>query len=294
VQKILVATDFSSAGERATRIAANIARQTRAALRIVHVVPAKRSMTKLWRVSSTAVAAIHQRAGEALKRAADALDPERQMEVSTGVISGTASVEIARAAEDFGADLLVVGALGEHETRSRHVTLGGTSSKLLDMTPVPLLLTRVAATPAAPVIAAIDLSPVSSNVLAWARAISPRGADITVAHVYEAPFADRIEAYGLGNTIQPFHEEEQHRREREVESLIELANGTGAMRATIQRGDPIDRLFSLVEALQPGIIVVGKHQRRRGRKAGQGGSVSRHLAMWAPTNVLIVTEDSAP
>ena len=98
----------------------------------------------------------------------------------------------------------------------------------------------------------------------------------------------------IGTAIQLYHDEEQHRRERELESLIELANGTGAMRGTVERGEPIERVFRLIEELQPGVIVVGKHQKRRGKKAGRSGSVSRHLAMWAPTNVLIVTEDSVP
>ena len=117
MQKILVATDFSSAGGRAVQVAARLARQARAALRVVQVAPSRRRLAQFWRVDVATAITAHRRAHAALRRVADSIDPSSRIEVSTGLVSGAASVQIARAARDYGADLLVIGAIGEHEER---------------------------------------------------------------------------------------------------------------------------------------------------------------------------------
>jgi nucleotide-binding universal stress UspA family protein len=85
---------------------------------------------------------------------------------------------------------------------------------------------------------------------------------------------------------------EKSRCDRELNSLIALANDAGAVRGVVERGDPIDRLFSHIEELKPSLIVLGKHEKRRSKQTRRTGSVSRHVAMFAPTNVLIVTAGS--
>jgi universal stress protein E len=290
MKRILVGTDFSPASDRAAQVAAAWARRFGAALRVLHVVPPKRWLIGLWRTDLTIVAAAHRHAGAALKHVAETLDPSRQIDLSTGLVSGAASVEIARAAQDFRADLVVVGARGEHEVRPGHLTLGGTALKLLSATSVPLLLVRTATTEAPGcVLAAVDLSPVSKHVLTWAHT-SGGERSMTVFHAYEAPFASRLNAYGIANeSIDLYSDEEQKRRERELDSLIAQVFKQGAVRRIVARGDPIDHLFEHVRHLEPGLIVLGKHSRRPGTRAARGaGSVSRHMALFASTNVLIV------
>ena len=219
-------------------------------------------------------------------------DPSRQIDLSTGLVSGAASVEIAQAARDFRADLLVAGARGAHEIRPGDLTLGGTALKLLSTTSLPLLLVRAARDVEAPgsVLAAVDLSAVSKQVLSWARASVVEGGRIAVFHAYEAPFTSRLNAYGLAKeSIDLYSEGEQKRREHELDALIAQVFKDATVERIIDRGDAIEHLLEHVRHLEPGLIVLAKHSRHRGtRPAQRSGSVSRHVALFAPTNVLIV------
>jgi nucleotide-binding universal stress UspA family protein len=294
MERILVGTDFSVASARAVQVAAAWARRTAAALRVVHVVPPKRSLIGLWAVDLTTVSAVHHRAGAALKRLAEGLDPARQIEISTGLVAGAASMQIARAARDFRADLLVMGARGEQEVGLRELTLGGTAIKLLSTTSVPLLLVRTAAAEApAWVLAAVDFSPVSKSVLTWARRCIVANGRIDVFHAYEAPFAARLDAYGISReSIDLYSDEEQKQRERELDSLIAATGGDVTVRPIVERGVSFARLIERIRQLDPDLVVVGKHASRR-RPADWAGSVSRHTAFFSPSSVLIVPPSPA-
>jgi nucleotide-binding universal stress UspA family protein len=123
--------------------------------------------------------------------------------------------------------------------------------------------------------------------------MAAEGEAVTILHTYDAPFAARLEAYGVSSeSISLYSDVEKSRCERELDSLIALANGTAAVRGVVERGDAIDRLFQHIEELKPSLTILGKHERRRSRQASRTGSVSRHAAMFAPTNVLIVTAGS--
>ena len=168
IERVLVATDFSKAGQRAVNVAAEWARQTHAQLRIVHVTPTKGWLSSAWGITSSVAEVIQSHAASALKQVAESADPSRPLELSTGVLSGPAARSIVRAAREYIAHLLVVGARGERDADGESV-LGGTSAKLLETAETPLLLVRQARKdPVAGVVAAVDLSPHSHAVLEWA------------------------------------------------------------------------------------------------------------------------------
>jgi len=284
MRRILVGTDFSTAGTRAVQVAFSFAQRTGASLRVVHVVPPRRWLMGLGRKDLSTLSHVHRRASAALKRLAEKLDPSRQNELSTGLVSGAASVAIERAADDFDADLLVIGARGEHQVRGRKLTLGGTALKLLSTTSIPLLVVRKTGQRARSILAAVDLTPVSKDVLHWARTSAAEGEKLIVFHAYGIPFAERLDAYGVAKeAIQQYTREEHDERERKLRALA----GARGVRLIIERGDAIDLLFKHIEKLEPGLIVVGKHSKRR-RSAGWSGSLARHVALFAPGNVLIV------
>lgn len=290
MRKILVATDFSPAGERAVQVAARLARRAHAALRVVHVVPSRRRLITLWRVDLATALVAHRRAGAALRRVADSIDASSRLEISTGLVSGAASVQVARAARDFGADLLVIGAAGERERRRQQFPVGGTAAKLINVAPVPLLLVRTVDAADGLVLAAVDLSPASGDVVSWARAIAADDERVVVLHVDEAPHDARLEAYGIARDSTGFrHAEERLGRSRDLDSLVDGAGGGAAVRRMIERGDPIDHIFEFIEGRKPSLVVLGRHGRRPRRRGGRAGSVSRHVAMFAPSNVLLAT-----
>lgn len=109
VDRVLVATDLSAAGNRAVQLAVDVARREKVAL----------------------------------SRLAGAVDPARQLELSTGVVTGPAARKIAHATSEYRADMLVIGAHGEHETTTGQPGLGGTATKLVRAAPCALRLVRL-------------------------------------------------------------------------------------------------------------------------------------------------------
>jgi universal stress protein E len=292
VERILVATDFSPAGHQALQTAALWARREKAALRIVHVAPPKRWVGGLWGADAATVRHVHQHAAAALQRTAERIDPDRQLELSTGLLSGSASREIARAAREFNADLLVIGARGEHESAFRGEALGDTTTKLVGSTPLPLLVVRTVPpdTPGA-VLAAVDLSKGSEHILEWA-CTSAAGARLFVFHAYDVPFAHRLEAYGLAQgAIEIYTESEHSTRDQQLAALVQAACSGTEIQQIIERGDAATHLMASIQRLEPELVVLGKHKAgaRRASGAGSGsGSVCRYAVQFSRCNVLVI------
>lgn len=290
IERILAATDFSAAGDRAMREAVTWARRHSAALRIVHVVPPKRWLSGLWGADAATVAVVHRSAADAMRRRADGIDASRRLEVSTALLTGRASKEIARAARAFGSDLIVIGAHGARGDLGEGLgLLGGTASALVAATPGPLLIVRrPPADATGVVVAAVDLTPVSSAVLEWARAGATDG-KLHVLHAYEVPFAERLEAYRLSNeTIDVYTAEENARREQQLADLLGKAV-TGSSDRIVLRGDAVKALFEYIRRLDATLVVLGQHSRRKGRRDSTTfGSVCRYVTSFAQTDVLVV------
>jgi nucleotide-binding universal stress UspA family protein len=180
-------------------------------------------------------------------------------------------------------------ARGEHETTTGQPGLGGTATKLVGMTEVPLLLARHAPTAPPNVLAAVDLTGVSSAVLRWASCCAV-GGKLHVFHAYEVPFASRLEAYGVAaGTLDVYTAEENERRDGQLTSLIASTCPGRDLHRIIERGDAASRLLAHVQRLGPTVLVLGKHSSRPGRPVSATyGSVCRHAAFFSPTDVLIV------
>ena len=154
--------------------------------------PPKRWLGGLWGLDSSTDDTIDRHAANALKEVAQAADPQRKIELSTGVLPGAAARSIVDAARDYQADLIVVGARGERDAAGERV-LGGTSAKLLATAQVPLLLVRRdEKDPVMGVVAALDLSARSRVALEWAD-LAAAERHLYAYHVYDVPFATRLE-----------------------------------------------------------------------------------------------------
>ena len=283
IQRVLVATDFSPAGQRAVQAAADWARREKAALRVVHVAPSARRLAGLWRSSMRNVHAVHRQAADALRRVAEAIDPDRQLDLSTGLITGSAARQIARAAVEYRANMLVVGARGEHGTTTGPPGLGGTSTKLVGMTPVALLLSRHAPTLIPNVLAAVDLSSVSAAVLQWASRFAAGGTLLV------------FQAYGIAaGALDVYSADEHEQHNLQLDSLIASTCPGRDVHRIIERGDAASGLFAHFQRLSLTTLVLGQHSSRPGRPATTAyGSVSRYAAFFSPTDVLIVPAAAA-
>ena len=289
IERVLVATDFSRAGQRAARVAAEWARQAHAQLRIVHVTPQKSWLSDAWGLKPSAVDTIQRHATNALRQAADSVDPERTIELSTGVLSGPAARSIGRAARDYRADLLVVGARGERDADGERV-LGGTSAKLLSTADTPLLLVRRGREdPVASVVAAVDLSPRSRAVLEWAD-FAAAGRHLHAFHVYEVPFTARLEAYGLSaSAIDAYSEQARSQHDADLTALVTALARAGGTSHVVERGEPAALLSRHIESVRPSLVVLGRHVGgKRSSPPSRVGSVSRFIASSASADVLVV------
>ena len=289
IERVLVATDFSQPGQCAVDVAAEWARHSSAQLRIVHVTPPKRWLDGLWGLNSSIGDTIEAHATHALKEVAKRADPQRTIELSTGVLCGAAARSIARAARDYRADLIVVGARGERDATGERV-LGGTSAKLLATAPVPLLLVRrTHRDPVMGVVAALDLSPRSRAVLEWAD-FAAAERHLYAYHVYDMPFTARLEAYGLAaSAIDVYSKHAQAQREGDLTALVASIGRPGVTTYVVERGDPGVLVGRYVESVRPSLVVVGKHVKAtRSSPASSVASVGRYIASSVAADVLVV------
>jgi nucleotide-binding universal stress UspA family protein len=179
--------------------------------------------------------------------------------------------------------LLVVGARGERDATGEQI-LGGTSTKLLATARVPLLLIRRRRKDArSGVVAALDLSPRSRFVLEWAD-FAAAEQHLYAYHVYDMPFAARLEAYGLAASAIDVYSKQAHaQREANLSALVASIGRPGV---TTYPGVFVGRY---IEFVRPSLVVVGKHVKvTRSSPASSVGSVCRYVANSVAADVLVV------
>ena len=289
IERVLAATDFSPIGQRAAQVAAEWAQRERAQLRIVHVTPPEGWLSRAWGLETSVADAIERHATNVLKQLADNVDPRRTLELSTGVLSGAASRSIAGAVLEYRADLLVIGARGEHDSNGER-TLGGTAVKLLSTAESPVLLVRRASgDPVANVVAAVDLSSRARAVLEWAD-WAAAGRHLHAYHVYDVPFTGRLEAYGLAaSAIDAYGEQARSQHHAELAALVASIGRTGVTSQAVERGDPAVELRRYIESVRPALVVLGKHATAsRSSPASSVGNVCRFIASSVSADVLVV------
>src|SRR6266702_2741746 len=142
LNRILVATDFSSAGHAAVARAGQLAGQHQAELHLIHATPD-------WPLFSRSVAVrqehyddVTQNAEVAMNRETNWLRSEFGVQARAEVHRGQATRTIVRAVEGYQPDLLIIGASGEHASQTAPAVLGGTTLKLISQIRQPLLLVR--------------------------------------------------------------------------------------------------------------------------------------------------------
>lgn len=289
--RILVGTDFSAAAESAVDRAVALAARFEAQLRVVHAVPPPGFAERMFPARREWGDEIAVRAATVLKERAARITDER-IEVSTGLVTGWASAAISRAAGEFGADMIVVGARGESPGSPRSAGLGGTAYKLLRRARRPLLLVRRPGM-ALPhrVLAALDLGGSAEHVAAWAQKIAADadGSGLVALHVFEVPYAERLDAYGVSRkALDVYAGGELAERQTALRELLERVGVEARGGALVMRGNAVKTISAQLRKLEIDTLVIGKHTRRKRDAAAPYGSVCRRLAHFAPVDVLVV------
>lgn len=288
--RICVGTNFSPEAEAAVSSAVMLARETRAALDLVHVVhrPAlyERALAR-----HAAAADLVAQAEEHLRRLVE--EPTfAGLEVRYHVRPGAPFASLIGLARELGAQLLVVGA--RRRTGLSDWLIGSTAERVLRKASVPVLLAR-RALPARPacVIAPTDFSDSSRPALEEAIALARRwGARLVLLHVIE-PI---VQAYAwatdlAGGEIYVIEPEELQPEWDALLAKVDLS-GVNWEQRTI-KGEVATTISGTAHALGAELIVVGTHG-RTGLPHVLLGSVAEGVARAAETNVLAVRTGTAP
>jgi nucleotide-binding universal stress UspA family protein len=136
-RNILVAADGTHTGTRAVEVAAQLAELCRAKLAVIHVVDSLRGFAPQFAWGPQTYEAEHLDHGRTfLNGMVEKLPPALQ--ARTILRSGDPSLEIARAAIEFGADLLILGGPSRH--RLGRLFFGSVDEVLLDQTRCAILI----------------------------------------------------------------------------------------------------------------------------------------------------------
>jgi nucleotide-binding universal stress UspA family protein len=198
-RRVAVAIDFSEPSRQALREAGRIAARNAGALLALHV--AEEDAVGLFARELRGDPDILRQALERQLREwlADAgLEPpgaEIRVEV------GSPARDVLRLAEDFGADLLVCGTKGHSHPNRRLGTLAGT---LVRGAAVPVLLVHPEASPPRTVVACVDYSPVSADIMEHALAVAEtEDLEVHVIH-NEPPTGDYYAHLATASGLEPY------------------------------------------------------------------------------------------
>jgi len=287
VKLILAATDFSRSAAIAVRRAAELARAAGARLELMHVLPAEpipTSWTAVRDVLGFDSATIRADAMDRLRRAAGRVHAEHELPVEPHLVEGKAHAVIAGRASAIGADLVVVGAHGEHFVLD--VFIGTTAQRVQRLSAVPVLVVRQAPFHGyEQVLIATDFSPASAVA---ARAASRYFPDATfhVLHAFETALEGRL---GVNDAaIENYRRQVGDLALEELKTFVRdvgLERRAGSVK--VRYGYAPTRIKERATELDADLVVLGA-QGKSWLEIGFLGSVSEHVAAESSSDVLLV------
>lgn len=289
--RILVATDFSAMAGHAAERAALIARSTRASLDLIHIAtPALFEKFRRLAQESPAIAEAEQELldsakSKLCKQAAIILE-RHGIASDIRVVSGTLVKELVGRADATGADLIVLGFCGA--SLMRHFLLGSTAERLVTKAPCPMLVVKNNTDREyRSVLVPVDFSPISLHLLLRARAVAA-GAEISLLHVYEAPFEGKLRHAGVSKeVIRRYRIDARRDAMHRLRSLCQTAGiPEKSTRLLAIHGNPSHGIVAQETLRRYDLIVMGK----QGENMFENlfvGSVTRHVMTKARCDVLI-------
>jgi nucleotide-binding universal stress UspA family protein len=295
-KRIVCATDFSPAAAAAVRRAALTADRFGARLAIVHVVPsslwddAGQWLAELAGVGSPDPEQAREQARQRLQGVADEL---AGLGCAIDVRYGRPPAQIAAAARELDADLLVVGAHGAHTARD--LAMGSTAQKLLRIAPCPLLVVkRPPLLNYRTVLLPTDFSAPAAQAAEAARALLP-DATFHFVHAFELPYDGLMRYAGVDDaTVQTYRAAAQAAlaaRLTAVATAFDVPPGRAI--AHVRHGYAPTRIDEWIVELAADLVAIAAHGKSE-LEAAFLGSVSAHVVQTAPCDVLLVRGTEHP
>lgn len=292
MHRILVATDFSSAGHAAVARAGQLAAQYHCELTVLHATPDWTLFSQRAAARQEHYAAITRNADELMRRELGWLGEEYGLTTVRGeVLRGRATLVITHAIDSLQPNLLVVGAGGEHIVVNGETVLGGTALKLISQVSVPLLLVRnSSAVPYDTTLAAVggDMS-AARRLTGWASALAESGT-CHVVRAYDAPYANRMRLCRYGDTEVTQSADEQCRLAQQDCAALERTMDPGR-HLTVHTicGAPVPSVLGQVRQCAPQLVVIGQHPHHADEHPGAwAAGIGTRIAYHCPTDVLLV------
>jgi len=293
VGRIAVGIDFSDESEIALQHAAMLGRRTRAHLILLHVLPLPAHLVEdssydpLFRASTlTTDLSARQRvdAGDLLQEMAGRC---RDLGASCEplLIDDNPSDGLARAAEEVGADLLVLGSHGR--SGLKRFLLGSVAERAVRLCRRDALVAR------GPVgsrdgyhriVVGSDFSSHSASALETALAVAAADATIEIVHCWQTPILP------AGLPVAPLRADIEKNVAESGARLVARHREIGErLRFTAVEAPPGDGLTRRAAEIDADLIAVGSHG-RRGVKRWLLGSVAEVAIRHAPCSILVARQ----
>jgi nucleotide-binding universal stress UspA family protein len=270
LKRILCPVDFSDFSRHALESAVAIARQQRAAITAIHVIPPPQTVYPAFGIGAFVpyVYSVEelQDFQKALERFVAAVDyPVTAVSVEALVVN-----EILKRAADLPADLIVMGTHGR--SGFDRLVLGSVAERVLVKARCPVF-TVPGRAPAIRssgtllfrhVLCPIDFSPSSIAALKFAERLARDGAKLRVLHVAERlPSWQLVPVVATGAPDDPLEVMAQA-RERVHHAVPSALRRTGSVQELVAEGDAGDEILRVAGEKQTDLIVMGAHAGRAG------------------------------
>ena len=296
VTRIVAATDLSAAADQAVRRAGALTSSLGGALHLIHVLPPRGLLAEIFPPPpDDEIAALRRRADAALQERAHVVAASFSVTPSWALFHGQAHREILDSVGRLGADLVVVGAQGEHGGTSSSTTLGDTAFKLAQESEVPVLLVRrEPREPYHTVIVCAKGERLDARLIEWANTLSPDRL-LHVVSAYKVPYEERLKEWGASEaSIDLYATRERDERTRRLSSTLgELRMPAARARLHVERGMPLQLILRTAAQFSADLMIVGRRAQPDPLGGGAFGSVARAVALLAPMDVLIVPPSDA-
>ena len=302
LRNVLVATDFSEPAAVGIEWAARVARDRNATLHVVHVVSPPMPVADFTTPPLTLDREVH----DAAERRLDALlaePPLAGLDAHAVLRDGTPSIAVLDAAEEVGADLVVVGTRGL--TGFRHLLLGSTAERIVQRAKMPVLSVHPGdrrpeggpRTVLVPTDFSADAGAALEAASASLRLRLEKGNDgtrVILLHVYHVPA--EYSTYGPSAALYRLGDEMEKVLVERLEALAEPlrgGRGDGAIEVEVvaMPGIPSEIIVQQAEEHGADLVAMGTHG-RSGVAHLLLGSTAQRVVQHAPCPVLTVRHDT--
>lgn len=277
MKKILMATDLSARSDRALQRALQLASQHAANLEIIHVVDDSLPDEIALLQQETAQRAIEDQVASA--------SLVKTVSPTTRVVYGEGYSDILQQANNFGAELII---LGIHRHTLIELFRGTTVERLVRFGNTPVLVvTNPVTGPYRRILAPVDLSTHSRAAVALAANLAPRG-EIHLIHATHEPFKGFLGRDSRREIVRSEQSEFSNLLERDLAHLAsELGDAAPHFELAMKVGGVHKVVRDQVDHLKPDLIAIGTHG-RTGVAHAILGSVAEDLLADAPVDILAV------